>query len=188
MKNAQPRLNNPFLYNIHQHPTETAVSHSWPVSFGFCEENYCPPLATAQEYCWAWWPGGHSPASMTQVVVSQEVPLPPNYKLLWQLPQPIVRAFEKHKKQKATEMQQKQKKKKNPNTTPETVQNAASAFIYHSIPNIVLAMSRSPRKCWAWLGKLWVRNAFHALRQPRRVQSSGMDWSYSRALLKHREV
>lgn len=76
--------------------------------------------------------------------------------------------------------QQKCNKSKKANTTPETAQNAASAFIYHSNPNIVLAMSHSPRKCWAQLGKLWVRNALHMLQQPRRGQSSGMDWSYSR--------
>lgn len=114
---------------------------------------------------------------MTQVTVSQELPLPPNYKLLWQLPQPIGKAFKKHKKHKATEMQQKQKKA---NTTLETAQNAASAFIYRSNPNIALAMSLSPRKCWAWLGKLWVRNALCALQQPRKVQSLGMDGSYTR--------
>lgn len=117
---------------------------------------------------------------MTLVTVSQEFPLPPNYKLLWQLPQPFSRAFKKHKKQKSNRNATKAKKA---NPTPETAQNAASAFIYHSNPNIVLAMSRSPHKCWAWLGKLWVRNALGALQQPRRVQSSGKDWSYSRAKL-----
>lgn len=87
-------------------------------------------------------------------------------------------AHQETQEAKSTEMQQKKKRrKKKVNTTPETAQNAASAFIYHSSPNIALAMSRPLRKCWAWLGKLWVRNALHALQQPRSVQSSGMEWS-----------
>lgn len=79
-------------------------------SSGFCEENSWPSLATEQEHCWAWQPKGHCPASMTQVTVSQELPLLPNYKLLWQLPQSISRAFKKHEEAKWNRNVKKAKK------------------------------------------------------------------------------
>lgn len=71
----------------------------------------------------------------------------------------------------------------------ETLQNPASAFIYHSNPDTVLAMSCFPPKSWAWLGKQWVRSAPHELQEPRKALSSHMDWSCSRVnALKHGAV
>lgn len=83
-------------------------------SFGVCEENFFPCHRTG-----AWQTKAHCPAYTAKVMASQELPLPPNYKLLWHLSQSISRAFKKHKEAK---WNRNVKKGKKGTTALETVE------------------------------------------------------------------
>jgi len=146
VKKAQPRLSSPFLHNIHQHLTGTAVSHSWVsllrVLGGKLLSSPCHStgvllsLVTRRTFpsthdTGHGFPGAPS-ASRLQIIMAVAT-------AHWQGFQEIQEAKSNRNATKA----------KKANTTPETTQNADSAFIYHSKPNIVLVMSRSPHKCWA---------------------------------------